>query len=731
MRHAAVNGCKYFVTSGRWSRVVALAIGVLLCAAAGRANDENGALQITDVRLGLGGSHKVGHWTPVVVSVRAGSEAVAAVVEIVVPDSDSVETVVSAGEIELAAGEAGFVTTLVKIGRTVCDLEARVINKQTSEVVRRRLPLSELGRTLLASRRWIVTIGTDVGIADTTLLESAAELPTDWHGYAGVDTIVLTTSSTEFVSNLGSDQVSAIERWVRAGGHLILAVGKNGVEAIGPNGPLTMFVPGTLVGVRSTRETVGLDTFANSAESLSEGDHRLEVAMLRDVRGRVITYDDHGVTEFPLLIRNSLSFGQVTFVAFDLDGPVITKWRGHTRLIDRLLDDGMASSASLETGSQSGQIVQVGYEDIAGQLRSALDQFDTIPLVSFSSVAMLIVLYLLLIGPADYFLLRRLVGRMEWTWVTFPLIVVMFCLLATWLVQRTKGSRLLVNQVDLIDIDVPSGMLRGTTWATIYTPRSDIFDLSLAVTPPLSKNIDLETELCWQGLPGSALGGMDGATRLTTLDGSYRITTPAQSNMTASVIGTPMLEQLPMAVASTKSLLGSWSGQVDGDSTTSLSTATDTLLHGEIVNPLSEELVDCELFYGRWVYRIKSLPAGSGQQIDSLATPKTVDHMLNQRTVIEMRDVSTAWDRMDNDVPRIMQMILFYRAAGGSDYVHLLHRFQGRLDQSHQLAAGKAILIARLQRPLAVLEQGDKPLVDKTSRSWSLVRIIMDVATEK
>ena len=46
-------------------------------------------------------------------------------------------------------------------------------------------------------------------------------------------------------------------------------------------------------------------------------------------------------------------------------------------------------------------------------------------LVPFWLVAGLIVVYILLIGPGDYFFLRKLVGRMEWTWLTFPLVVLL------------------------------------------------------------------------------------------------------------------------------------------------------------------------------------------------------------------------------------------------------------------------------------------------------------------
>ena len=61
-----------------------------------------------------------------------------------------------------------------------------------------------------------------------------------------------------------------------------------------------------------------------------------------------------------------------------------------------------------------------GYTDLSGQLRSSLDKFTGVKVIPFALVAMMIVGYILLIGPGDYFLLKKVFRRMEWTWFTFP-----------------------------------------------------------------------------------------------------------------------------------------------------------------------------------------------------------------------------------------------------------------------------------------------------------------------
>ena len=137
-------------------------------------------------------------------------------------------------------------------------------------------------------------------------------------------------------------------------------------------------------------------------------------------------------------------------------------------------------------------------------------------LVPFWVVVALVVAYLLLIGPGDYFLLRKVVRRMEWTWLSFPLIVLLFCVGAYVAAHRLKGDRVRVNQIDLVDVAVAaddgatSALVRGTSWMNVFSPRAEAFDFALqpqlpdGVRPP-----DATASVAWLGLPGRFLGGMD------------------------------------------------------------------------------------------------------------------------------------------------------------------------------------------------------------------------------
>ena len=132
-----------------------------------------------------------------------------------------------------------------------------------------------------------------------------------------------------------------------------------------------------------------------------------------------------------------------------------------------------------EESEENTAMMHFGYSDLAGQLRSALDRFGGVRLAPFWLVAALIVAYLLLIGPGDYFFLRKVVGRMGWTWLTFPLVVLLVCLGAYILAYRLKGDQIKVNQADLVDVDAASGLMRGATWLNVFSPRMESFDLAI------------------------------------------------------------------------------------------------------------------------------------------------------------------------------------------------------------------------------------------------------------
>jgi hypothetical protein len=351
--------------------------------------------------------------------------------------------------------------------------------------------------------------------------------------------------------------------------------------------------------------------------------------------------------------------------------------------------------------------------------------------VPFWLVAVLAVLYIGVIGPLDFFVLRRIRRHTAWAWWTFSLVVVLFCALAYALASYWKGSQLGINQVDLVDIDLASGWTRGTTWAHIYSPRSDTFNLALQPEwPPQNDMAVSGTALTWQGLPGRGFGGMDSGVMSVSQAEAYTI----QGERTSTDGRRLRMSRLPIATWSTRSLSGQWWSRGPGDETAHLAALPDGQLRGTFRNPLPVVLHDCLLIHAGhegWAYRVGDLGPFATKRVEdlklrdlSLLEDVLVRRKLNREA---MKNVTTPWDARNVDVARILEMIMFHRAAGGRSYTKLLHRYQPSMDLSDQLSVGRAILLGHCRQSRSTIERDGDALTKGGRMHGTFYRIVFPV----
>ena len=344
--------------------------------------------------------------------------------------------------------------------------------------------------------------------------------------------------------------------------------------------------------------------------------------------------------------------------------------------------------------------------------------------MEFSWIAGLVVAYLLLIGPGDYLLMKQL-RHMHWTWLTFPLVVILLCVTAFVLAQRWRGSRLHVNQVDLVDVDVESDLARACTWTHLYSPSTQVFQLSLQTQWPFDPSrVNRAGQLFgWQGLPGHGLGGLDTTATAALFSQPYTICYRGERTDGAA----PEIRGLPIPVSGSKSLTARWWAELQLDEHPRLSTDDVGLLRGELANPLNVELSDSLVVYENWMYPIdgKWLP-GQRMSFDD-RKPRNLQWRLARRKVVETKDISTPWDRSSLDVPRILEVLMFYKAAGGESYTELTNRYQPYLDLSDQLRTGRAMILGRGPGPASDLQRDGQSLRADVDRQFTYYRVLIPV----
>jgi hypothetical protein len=184
---------------------------------------------------------------------------------------------------------------------------------------------------------------------------------------------------------------------------------------------------------------------------------------------------------------------------------------------------------------------------------------------------------------------------------------------------------------------------------------------------------------------------------------------------------------MPIEVAGSKSLAGLWWTEASGTSTGGLTVDSNGLLNGRLSNPLDIELSDCAVLYENWIYPLAgSLSPRESVSFDGIS-PRNLEWYLTRRRVVDTKDVGTPWDPMGTDVPRIMEVLMFYQAAGGSTYTGLTHRYQPHLDLSDHLRSGRAILVGRGSTPASQWLRGGQSLAANYDRHWAFYRLIFPV----
>ncbi len=421
----------------------------------------------------------------------------------------------------------------------------------------------------------------------------------------------------------------------------------------------------------------------------------IRTTMLKNVRGQI----EHSDGNIPLVVRTPHGFGTVIFAAADLDQQPFTEWSARGKLLLRLLqrqDPQAEGTAIRESASIS---TRLGYTDLSGQLRSALDRFEGVEVVSFFVVALLGLGFLLLLFPLEYLLVRR-GGRFSLTWITFPLLLAGTAAGIWWFAQRSKGDQVRVNRVDIVDVDLGGGDVRGSTFFGLYSPATRAYDVSIHPDEMIAKTG--QTRASWLGLPGPGLGGMNST-----------VINPAQFERPYR-FGGNRIEGVPLAQWSSKSFQATWGAAADDLPESSSSeppqaSASGSFLGersadrqplGTIVNQTDIDLQDCVLFYAGWAYPLGNLPAQStndeskraSASLDRPAGGMAIHAYLTERRVMEDKEQSTPYDPSGVDLTRIARTIMFYDSAGGRRYTGLSNRYYDVLDMSPLLRLGQAVL---------------------------------------
>jgi hypothetical protein len=666
------------------------------------------------------------------VRLRAEKDGFSGALELSTTDSDDVEAVFQR-RVSLAPNETIDVTTFAKPGKQMPEYHVRLVDESGKSRDRAIYDTSS-GRAwdgALQSTTLIVAVGRPAGLDAEQFakrpgypresfriaqLESTRELPARWFGYEAVDHLVLCLDKPEQLEGMDITARTAVEAWVRHGGHLVVSVGTSWERVLADTvlGPM---LPAEIDRTETVKQLGELESYVGQSAPALRIKDSLSVPHLTNVRGRIVV----GARDLPLVVQAPYGMGSVTLVALELNHEPFAGWDGRTDFWLKLLE---IRKQSQPNANMQGAWGQRALSDISSHLRMQLEHFEGVSLVPITIVAFFIFLYILLIGPVDYFLVKKVFKRMELTWVTFPTMVVGVSLAAYFTAYWLKGDELRINKIDVVDVDQVSGTLRGTSWFTLFSPQIKNYtvkigpDLAVAPQPPGQQG-GPPVALSWLGLAEDAIGGMSRQGGVGLFRRGYRFGPDAQT-----------LEDVPVQVWSMKGFSARWHGTASATVEAKLESVDVNRVKGTLTNRLGVPLEDCSLVFGRKVYPLGNLPIDGSVLVEKRTTEELSPHLSRRAAPFvgaQARYVAGTYNQPGQFNPNdlVFTMMFHDRLPEGNQFA--ANDYFNDLDLSEHLDHQRAILVGR------VSSKGSKLILNESEVSENIqsacyLRVILPVA---
>ncbi|MEW5990669.1 MAG: hypothetical protein AB1736_04885 [Chloroflexota bacterium] len=287
------------------------------------------------------------------------------------------------------------------------------------------------------------------GAAPAIVSLGIGDLPERVEGWATLDRLIW----QDVHSNLLSDaQLEALRGWVAGGGRLIVAGGTAGIGTL--SGFPDDFLP--------YRPTATLDIAPESIAGLV-GPLPADAADLAAYAGEpgagrpLATSGDRTVAG-----QLEYGNGSVTILGFD----PTTTWLAAGKEVESMW------RRFLPARSGTGPLITS--DD--SQLVNAVNQLASLALPPIGGLIAILGGYVLLIGPINYLVLRRL-DRRELAWVTMPVLIAVFAVVAYGFGTALRGTDLILNEVAIVR-GAP-GATEGTAqvYFGIYSPSRSTYQV--------------------------------------------------------------------------------------------------------------------------------------------------------------------------------------------------------------------------------------------------------------
>ena len=412
-----------------------------------------------DVRPLLGGRFESGGWLALAVKLTNDGPPVAGYLLAGTSDGTARRPV------ELPAGARKQVTLYIRPQAFQRKIEVR-FEKDAEVLAKAEADLQVLDTTSAAQ---VVIVGDGSGSLRAQLLSRGAglpeptsllpaDLPERPEPLAGVEVIVWAADSTA----LTPAQRRSLERWVAAGGQLIVL---GGPDWQARSEAFSELLPVSGLHAVDGANASGLSGWLGGAAPAGN----MTAASGKAADGALVLATLGEKNAEPLLAAISRGAGRVFYFAVDLATDQFRGWDGASLLWSRLVPE------DLVTAQFGGAFPGL---DQANSMTQALASLPSLDVPPVELLLVVIVGYILLIGPISYLVLRRF-DRRELAWLTAPLLVVVFSACSYGIGSSLKGSEVILNQINLVRVAAGGSAASVEAYAGVFSPSKATYDLTV------------------------------------------------------------------------------------------------------------------------------------------------------------------------------------------------------------------------------------------------------------
>lgn len=413
-----------------------------------------------NAQAGFDGIYEESAPVPVFVSVRNDGAAIEGEIQVISPVGG--EELIYSAPVSLPAGADKRVPLVVQLLPFVGEVTVRLVSGEDVLAETKSNHLTVIGQDqllygvagsdpgALAFLEMIPGRRSDAAVAFLDL----ADLPEVSSAWNALDVLVLDDIDT---SRLTAGQKEAMRAWIESGGQLVVTGGPGGPQTAAGVAEL---LPVAVTGVTTVDALPALSEFVGSSPAAS-GPYVLTTTDALSPGETLINEGEH-----ILLAEQALGRGRVTFLALDPKLAPLAGWEGGIRLWGHL------ASGAPDTPPWGGGM-RDGYAAI-----QAASVIPGLRLPSAGQLLFFLFLYVIVIGPINFIILRR-INRRELAWVTIPALVLLFSA-ATFLTGfSTRGNRAALNVMSVAFGAADAERLRAQSVLGLYSPRRGERDLTL------------------------------------------------------------------------------------------------------------------------------------------------------------------------------------------------------------------------------------------------------------